>query len=255
MMSLIDIHCHLDFKQFDKDLDKVIERARKAGVSLIVQNGVNPASNRKSLEIAVRYPDIVRLALGIHPTDAIKIEEQDFDRELEFIEKNKDRIIALGEVGIDYHWIKKDDEIKKQTECFQKIIALSEKIKKPMIVHSWDADKDAFEMLRSSDAKKAVMHCFTGKFEIAKQAEDEGYYFTISTNIVKSKQFRKLAKRVSLDRIFTETDAPFMSPFQGKNNEPAFVREAVNKIAEIRGMKTEEIEDQIIDNYEVLFGK
>ncbi|MBD3313211.1 YchF/TatD family DNA exonuclease [Candidatus Woesearchaeota archaeon] len=253
IMGLIDLHCHLDFRQFRDDLDEVIARAKKAGVELILQNGVNPESNRKSLEIAERYKDVVRPALGIHPTDAVRMSDEAIDAELDFIEKNKEMIAALGEVGIDHHWIKEADQRKKQAECFQKIIDLAERIRKPIIVHSWDADQETVEMLQSSNAKKVVMHCFTGKPEIAKQAEDEGHYFTISTNIVKSKQFRKLAKRIPMERLFTETDAPFMSPFQGKRNEPAFVAEAVRKIAEIRKIGEKEVADQISNNYDLLF--
>ncbi len=253
-MSLIDIHCHLDFDQFRKDLDEVIERARKAGVRIIVQNGVNPESNRKSIEIAGRYSDIVKPALGIYPIDALKLPDDKFDAELKFIEKNKDRIVALGEVGIDHHWSKDKEQWRKQEENFNKIIELAEKIRKPLIVHSREAEKEAFEMLQSSDAKKVILHCFNGDFDTIKKAEDAGYYFTIPCIILKSKHFRKMAARISLDRLFTETDAPYMGPFPGKRNEPAYIRETVNKIAELRKIKIGEVEDRIMGNYNALFG-
>lgn len=253
-MSLLDIHCHLDFKQFEKDIDLVIERARKADVNIIVQNGVNPKSNRLSIRIAEDYPDIVKLALGMYPVDALDLSDEQFDDEIRFIEKNKDRIIALGEVGIDFHWVKESEKRKKQIENFQKIIALAEKINKPLIVHSREAEKETFELLQSSNAKKVVMHCFNADFETIKKAEDAGYYFTIPCIIMKSKHFRKMAERVSLERLFTETDAPYMSPFPGKRNEPAFIRESVNKIAELRKIKIDEVEEQLIGNFNALMG-
>ncbi|MCX6707194.1 MAG: TatD family hydrolase [Candidatus Woesearchaeota archaeon] len=256
-MGLLDVHCHLDFPQFDKDLNEVIERARNAGVKFIVQNGVNPKSNRKSIIIAEKYPDIVKLALGLYPVDALDLTDEQFDDELKFIENNKDRIVALGEVGIDHHWAKEEekDSGKKQAENFEKIITLAEKIRKPLIVHSRDAEKEAFELLQSSGAKKVVMHCFNADFDTIKKAEDAGYYFTVPCIIVRSKHFQKMAKKVSLDRLFTETDAPFMSPFQGKRNEPVHVAETIKKIAEILDKKEKDVEDQMIDNYKRFFGK
>jgi TatD DNase family protein len=256
-MGFLDVHCHLDFDQFDKDLDEVMERSRKAGMTFIVQNGVNPKSNRKSLQIAEKYPDIVRLALGMYPVDVLDFTDSQFNDELKFIEKNKDKIIALGEVGIDYHWAKeeKDQKREKQEENFRKIISLSQRINKPLIVHSRNAEKETFEILRSAGAKKVIMHCFNADFETIKKAEEAGYYFTIPCIISRSKHFQKMVKRVSLDRLFTETDAPFMSPFQGKRNEPVFVAETVKKMAEILDKEEKDIEDQMIDNYKRFFGE
>lgn len=256
-MGFLDVHCHLDFPQFDKDLDEVIERAGKAGVKVIVQNGVNPKSNRKSIIIAEKYPDIVKLALGLYPVDALDLTDEQFDDELKFIEKNKGKIVALGEVGIDHHWVKEGEKEKrkKQAENFEKIIALAEKIKKPLIVHSRDAEKETFEMLQSSGAKKVIMHCFNADFETIKKAEDSGYYFTVPCIIARSKHFQKMVRRVALDRLFTETDAPFMGPLPGKRNEPMFVAETIKKIADILNKKEDEIENQIMDNYRMFFGK
>ncbi|MCX8146880.1 MAG: TatD family hydrolase [Candidatus Woesearchaeota archaeon] len=240
--------------RFEKDLPQVIERAREADVKIIVQNGVNPNSNRESIKIADQYPDVVRLALGIYPADALELSDEQFDNELKFIEKNRNKIIALGEVGIDYHWVKENEKRKKQFENFEKIIGLSEKMHKPLIVHSRNAEKETFDFLQSFNAKKVIMHCFNADFQTIKEAEDVGYYFTIPTSVVFSKHFRKMATRVSLERIFTETDAPFMSPFPDKKrNEPAFVVEAVKKIAELRKMKIEDVKSQIYENFKVFF--
>ena len=252
-MGLVDVHCHLDFSQFDMDLDEVIERAGNAGVSCIVQNGVNPESNRKSISIAERYPEIVKPAMGMYPTDGIGLSEDEFSRELDFIEKNRELIIALGEVGIDHHWTKDDEGKRKQEQNFHRIISLAEKIRKPLIVHSRDAERETFEMLQSSNAKRVIMHCFNGDLTTIKEAEDEGYYFTIPTIVLRNKHFRKMAKRISSERILTETDGPYLSPFPGKRNEPAFIRKAVDKIAELRGEKPAETENQIMDNFRRIF--
>ncbi len=254
MMGLVDVHCHLDFRQYGKDLDKVIERARKAGVKRIVQNGVNPSSNRRSMSIAEKFPDIVRPALGIYPVDGLELSDEEFERELEFIKRQAGSIVGVGEVGIDYHWTKDETGRRKQEENFLRIIRLSESMNKPLIVHSREAERETFDLLKSSSAKRVVMHCFNANFTTIKEAEDMGYYFTIPVIVLRNKHFRKMAKRLAADRILTETDGPYLSPFQGKRNEPAFVRQAVDKIAELRGEDAAEIESRIMGNYEEVFG-
>ncbi|HLC65286.1 MAG TPA: TatD family hydrolase [Candidatus Nanoarchaeia archaeon] len=247
MAFLIDVHCHLDLCE---DIDSAVERAKEAGVCAIIANGTNPESNLRVLELAKKY-DIVKAALGIYPLEGLELSENAFDDLLKFIEKHKDQIIALGEVGVDYHTIK--DKNEEQKENFLKIIRLSEKIKKPMIVHSRKAESDVLDILESSNVKKAVMHCFNGNMKLVKRAEDLGYYFSIPTNIVSLKHFQEVVERVQMERILTETDAPWLSPFKGGKNEPAFVAESIKKIAETKKMTHEEIANVVYMNYQRVF--
>ena len=259
MGLLIDIHCHLDHPKFN-DLDKVIENAKKAGVKVILTNGINPETNRKTLEIAKKY-DIVKAALGIYPINQLKkeIEEGnyplkpnifDIDEEIKFIEKNRDNIIAIGEVGLDGLDI---ENIKEQKIVFEKLIKLAEKIKKPIIVHSRRAEKEVIDLLESSRCKKVLLHCFSGKKWLVKRASELGYYFSIPTNIVRAHNFQLMAKEVNINQLFCETDAPYLSPFKDKRNEPAFIIESYKKIAEIKGMELEEVMNNIWMNYQRVF--
>ena len=249
-MLLVDVHAHLDHCKFKQDLDMVIERARKNNVKSIINNGINPEKNKITLELAKKY-DIVKAALGLYPTDAIKMKEEEIDKELEFIKKNKNKIVAIGEIGLDYHWDLKQHD--KQKEIFEKIINLAEKIKKPLIIHSRKAEEDTINLLESSNVKKTVLHCFNGNFSLVKKADDLGYYFSIPTNVTRSEQFQKIVNLININKILTETDSPYLSPFPGQRNEPCNIVYSIKKIAEIKNMNVEEVANNIFMNYKNLF--
>jgi len=246
-MILVDVHAHLDHKLFNGNVDKIIENSRKNGVKAIITNGVNPGTNRIALELAEKY-DIVKAALGVYPIDSLNV---DIDKEIKFIEKNKDKLVAIGEVGLDYYWDK--DHIDKQKQVFEKFIQLAERIKKPIIVHSRKAEADAVDILKTSRLKKVVMHCFSGNFKLVKEIDDNGWYFSIPANIVKSRQFQMITEKTNISRLLTETDAPFLSPFPNRINEPSFVIETIKKIAEIKQMDEEEVANNIFMNYQNVF--
>jgi len=252
---LIDIHCHLDFEGIIERLDEVIANAKKAGLKAIVTSGVNPATNRKILEIADKYPDIVKPSFGLYPMDALTRETEeknqfDVDKELEFLQKNKDRFISLGEVGLDY---KNGKDKTMQKAVFEKILQTAKKLNKTVIIHSRKAELDALDILESSGIKKVIMHCFSGRKHLVQRAYDLGYYFSIPTNVVRLQQFRDMVKEIDINHLFCETDAPFLSPFKDKRNEPAFVVESYKKIAEIKKLELEEVEKNIWVNFQRLF--
>ena len=248
-MILVDAHTHLDDKQFENDLFDVIERAKKVGVKEIVTNGINPSSNRKVLEIAKRF-DVVKATLGIHPEDINKTNDQEVYAEIEFIKKNKNEIIGIGEVGLDFYW-KPFDE-KKQKELFQRFIELSEKLKLPIMVHSRKAEVQVIEMLESSKAKPLI-HCFGGNMKLTKQVADNGWFISIPCNVVRDDHFQRVVKEINLSNLLTETDAPLLPPRKEERNEPSFVLEAVKKIAEIKGLDIEETANNVYMNYKKLF--
>ena len=263
-MLLVDDHCHLMHKAYT-DLDKVIDNAKKAGVKAIICSGVNPPTNREALEIAKKYP-MVRASLGIYPVDALGVQPDvegglkvhtgpiDLDEEFEFIKKNKDKIAAVGEVGLDYHWIKDAELQKKERENFARIIEFVEKLGKPIIVHTRKAEQDCIDMLTSSKIKNVVLHCFEGKKNIIKKAADAGYIFSIPTNIVKSQHFQVLVEMVSINQLTTETDGPYLSPDGSFPNEPANVKVVVEKIAEIKKFEAEEVANNIWLNFQRIYG-
>lgn len=264
-MKLVDVHAHLDHALFRKDLDKVIERAKKNGVVAIVTSGVNHPSNLAAQKIAKKY-DIVKWSFGMYPIDLlglgpdeVGIERQttpiDLDSEFEFIKKHKNEIVSIGEVGLDYHW---DNKMHGQQKAnFQKIIDFAEKIKKPMIIHSRKAEADVFEMLESSKLKrnKIILHCFEARKHILKQAIDKGYKFTIPCTVVKLQHFQNMVQWANISQLLTETDCPWLSPFPDKRrNEPSFAAGSVRKIAELKQMDAEETANNILKNYFDVFG-
>ncbi|MFO8015987.1 MAG: TatD family hydrolase [Candidatus Woesearchaeota archaeon] len=252
-ITLADVHAHLDLRQFENDLPDVIRRAEDAGVKAIIQNSLNPESIKASMNLASEH-EIVKLALGVYPVDAIKLSRDELNEQFELIEAKQNSIMAIGEVGLDYHWVRDDDSRKRQKEIFQEFIRLAEKTKKPLIVHSREAENDAVDMLLSSDAK-AVLHCFNGPLNLAKKAEDSGHRFSIPASIVFIRHFQELVMQTGMDSILAETDCPYMSPFRGKRNEPAFVAEAYRKIAELKNKGLQETADAIWSNYKMVFGE
>lgn len=261
-MLLVDVHCHLDNKKFGSDLPNVIKRAKEAGISSIITSGVNTATNRLALELQKKY-DIVKASLGMYPIDALSKEldqSSDFvrdisptnvDEEIEFMKKNKDDFVAIGEAGLDYFWVK--NKQKEMKEVFQKVIELTEKIKKPIIVHTRKAELDCLDMLESSKIKNIILHCFQGRKHLIKRAADNGWNFSIPPIITRLQHFQLLVEKVNINQLLTETDAPYLSPYPEKINEPSYVIETIKKIAEIKNMDQEEAANNIYKNYQSIF--
>lgn len=262
-MNLIDIHAHLDHARFKEDLDKVIERAEKAGVKLIITSGVNSRTNKIALELAEKYK-IVKPSFGIYPLDALAseiengeasgfsrdIEEFDLDKELEFIEKNKDRCLAIGECGMDFKFVKKQEE---QEATFKKIINLAKKINKPIVVHSRKAELEAINLLEKSKIKKVVMHCFNGKRSLIERAKNLGFFFSIPPIINRLEHFQMLVSLVPIGQLLTETDCPYLSPVPGERNEPMNVKFTIKEIAKIKNLSEQETSEIIFNNAQKLF--
>jgi TatD DNase family protein len=260
MTNFIDLHCHPDHYLFQNDLRKVIHNAKFAGVKHILASGISPASNRFVLLLAKKYPGTVKASIGLYPIDAMtrEIEEEhgkglkefSVDEELKFIEKNKGPISAIGEIGLDY---KNGSQIDEQKHLFSRLLELAAKIKKPVIIHSRKAEKDAIDMLEEHKQKNVILHCFSGDKKLVKKAAALGYYFTIPTHVVRSQQFQDIIRDVPLNQLFCETDSPYLSPFPNRRNEPAFVVESYRKIAEIKGMNIDEVGNNIYMNWQRVF--
>ncbi len=267
-MNLIDVHCHINHECFRNEIDNVLKRAEKAGLKAIFLSGVNPENNREVLALSKKYP-ILKASLGIYPIDALGMEPDEtglplhkglinLEEEFKFIEENLSDVIAIGEVGMDFHWADKEKTFEQQAENFCKIIRFAKKVKKPLIIHSRKAEKECIDILEEEVKNQEIpvnMHCFSGKKSLIKRAADLGYYFSIPPNIVKAQNFQILVEMVPLTQLFTETDSPWLSPYADKKNEPAFVIESIKKIAEVKKISVEEAANQIWENYVRVFGK
>jgi len=245
----IDLHGHLDKC---KDLDSVVENAKKAGVVVAVCAGISPESNRKALELAKKY-DLVKASIGLYPIDAMRNEirkeyEPDIVAEMEFIREHSDEIIAIGEIGLDF---KTGNDKEEQEKLFRKQLELARELGKPVIIHSRKAERHVMEVLKDYELD-VVLHCFSGKKKLVMDGIKRGYFFTVPTNVVRSEQFQFIAKEVPLRQLFCETDTPFLSPFKDTSNEPAFVVESYKKMAELREMDVKEVGNIIYSNFQRL---
>ncbi|MCA1032849.1 TatD family hydrolase [Bacillus timonensis] len=251
---LIDTHAHLNAIQYDEDLIEVITRAKDEGVSHIVVVGFDRQTIIRAIELAETY-DFIYATVGWHPVDAIDMTDED----LSWIEElcSHPKVVALGEMGLDYYWDKSPKEIQK--EVFRKQIALAKKVKLPIVIHNREATNDIIEILREEQASEVggIMHCFTGSLEVAEQCMDMNFYISFGGPVTfkNAKKPKEVAKEIPLDKLLIETDCPYLTPhpYRGKRNEPSYVKFIAEQIAELKGISYEEICQKTSDNAKRLF--
>ncbi|MEK6894473.1 MAG: TatD family hydrolase [Nanoarchaeota archaeon] len=249
----IDVHCHLD-KLIEEGITaaQAIKNAKSKGVEQMIVNGTDHAQNQIILSLAEKHKQVLP-ALGIYPTDALKLSEREIDEEIEFIKKNKDKIVAIGEVGIDLKEEELHKTLDKQKNNLRKFVNLAIKLNKPVIIHSRKAELHTIELLEELNAKKVVMHCFSGKMSLVDRIAKNGWFLSIPANSHYSQQFQDVIKRVPIQNLLCETDTPYLHPLKEWPNEPANVIYSYKKIAEIKGIKLEEAEKEIENNFNKLF--
>jgi len=243
----IDVHCHIDRYE---NIDEIVENAVKNDVKIMVAQGVTPEINRKVLELEKKY-DNVRAALGLYPIDALKLSEKEIDDEIEFIRKNKEKVSAIGEVGIDFKEDLENHDSQKKT--FEKLVKLSIELNVPIIVHSRKAEIECIDILEKNNAKKVIMHCFSGKFSLVKRIIENKWSLSIPTSVKNSEHFQKIIAEHPLEQLLCETDSPYLHPDKKWPNEPANVIASYQKIAEIKKLSIEKVKKQIFENYNRLF--
>ena len=248
---LVDTHCHI-FKEYYDDIDEVVMRARNAGIRMIIVNGIDRKSNEEVLNLVSRY-DIVYGALGIQPEVCESVTDEDF----KFIEEhiNDDKIVAVGEIGLDYHY---DINKEKQKEVFKRQLEMAKKYNKPVIVHSRECIWETYNILKMSNVV-GIMHCYSGSLEMARLFCKIGFYLGIG-GVVTFKNATKLVeviKDIPLEYIVLETDSPYLSPepYRGKRNEPINVGVILQKICDIKGLDYNQASDVTTKNVLRLFDK
>ncbi|MHA1729897.1 MAG: TatD family hydrolase [Promethearchaeota archaeon] len=241
-MRLIDVHSHLEWQNFHGKLDNVIINAKNAKLIAIITSSISLDMAPVALKIAERFRNYVFPTLGFAPSETKK-RPKTFNNFLQFVKNNSEKIIAVGEVGLDYYWIKDREERKFSEECFIKSIQLSEKINKPLVIHCRDAEKKTIELLEEHCSHDNVhMHCFSGTAIHIKRCIKNGWIFSVPTSVVNRKSHKNLAKEVPIERMMLETDAPFLSPIKSeKLNEPKNIAISAKYIAELKGIKVEEL--------------
>jgi TatD DNase family protein len=251
---VIDTHAHLSHRQFDKDREEVLARAFGAGIELIVEVGFDLASSRAAVSLSRSRRSVVA-SVGIHPHDSEKATPEGL-KEIEALSKDAS-VVAIGETGLDF--FRNFSPHDAQERLFRQHIGISQRTKKPLIVHSRASVHRALEILFEEKARggiRGVMHCFSGDEGSLEKALDLGLYFGVGGSLTYSgEKAHALVRRIPLDRIVVETDSPYLSPvpFRGKRNEPAYVRFVLEKLAEVLKMPVSEIERQTSENAKALF--
>ncbi len=238
---LIDSHAHIDDDRFDADREAVLSRARAAGVDLIVNIGADMASSARSVALAEQYPQVYA-TVGMHPHDAKDMREQDYQQLVRWAAQPK--VVAIGEIGLDYHYDLSPRPV--QQEVFLRQLDIARQTGKPFVVHEREAHADTFEIIRSAaKGLEGVFHCFSGSVETARQYLKLGFYVSIAGPVTfpKSAKTKEVARYVPLDRLLVETDSPYLTPqaFRGRRNEPAYVRLVAEEIAALRELPLEEL--------------
>jgi TatD DNase family protein len=252
---LIDSHCHLDSDQFDQDREAVIDRAQAAGVSHMVAIGTGngPPDLEAGIRLADRYP-FFYATVGIHPHDASKSTDEILQNLAHLT--NHPKVIAVGEIGLDYHYDFSPREV--QHHIFREQLKIAEAAKKPVVIHTREAWDDTIQVVRDhwNTSQGGIMHCFSGNPEQAKQALDLGFYLSFGGIVTfpKALEIQESARQVPLEKILVETDAPYLAPVpkRGKRNEPAYMIETVRKLAQLRGVTEQAIADSTTTNFQRL---
>lgn len=251
---LFDTHVHLNAEQYEDDLQEVINRALEKGVQNMVVVGFDEPTIKKAIQIAETY-DFIYASVGWHPVDAIDMT----DEHLAWIEElaQHPKVVALGEMGLDYHWDKSPKEVQK--DVFRRQIRLARKVNLPIIIHNRDATEDVVTILKEEHVEEVggIMHCFTGSIEVAKQCMDMNMYISFGGPVTfkNAKKPKEVAAELPLDKLLIETDCPYLTPhpFRGKRNEPGYVSYVAEQIAELKGITYEELADITTANAKKLF--
>jgi len=249
-MRLTDTHAHLADAAFQDDLPAVLERASAAGVGTVVAVGECLADARRNLELSDRLGPIVRAAAGLFPTRLERSEAADLER---WTRRHNDRLVAIGEVGLD-HWKVQDPSDRKiQRELFIRFIDLAGELDLPLNVHSRSAGEATIELLLERGASRVQMHAFDGRAARAQAGVEAGFFFSVPPSVVRSPQKQKLVRRLPLSCLLLETDSPVLGPLPDERNEPANVALSLTAIAELKAISGDEVRAAVIANTQSLY--
>lgn len=251
---LIDSHAHLDDERFDKDRDALIKSLKEDGIDLVINSGSDVASSIKSVSLSEQYENIYA-AVGVHPHSAKEMEESTIEVLKSFT--GREKVVAIGEIGLDYYYDNSPRDIQRQK--FIEQLNLAKEVDLPVIIHSRDAAQETFDILKEAQDGnlEGVIHCYSGSVDMALEYIKLGFYISLGGPVTfkNARVSKEVAKAVPIDKLLIETDSPYLTPEpnRGKRNEPAYVRYVAGTIAEIRGIPFEEIAIRTSENAKRLF--
>lgn len=251
---LIDSHAHIYYRDYAADFDDMLKRAEDAGVSAILVVGTDIESSRESVELAEKYPQLYA-AVGVHPHDAARVTEACYDI-IRVLAVDSHKVVAIGEIGLDFFRDRSPRDV--QELVFRRFLHIAADLNKPVIIHDRDAHDRVMTILREETVRKGVLHCFSGDAAMASEASTLGFHISIPGTITYpgNQNLRDVVKAVSIDRMLVETDCPYLTPVphRGMRNEPAYVRLAAEKLAEVKGLTLEDVARITTKNAGDLFG-
>lgn len=253
---LFDSHAHLNDERFDEDREEMIQHLRDSGIDFVVNPGADMESSRTGMELADKH-DFIYCSVGVHPHDVEGMTEDDIITLKKWATENK-KVVAIGEIGLDYYYDLSPREDQKK--WFIRQIELANELGLPFIVHDRDAHGDTFEIIKKYKAKDTgcVLHCYSGSLELAKEYIKMGCYISIPGTVTfkNNKKTVEVAKEIPLEWMLIETDSPYMAPtpFRGKRNDPSLVKYVAEKIATERGISYEEVCQVTKENAKKFFG-
>ena len=252
---IFDTHAHYDDEQFDIDREELLGKMQEAGIETIVDVGASIATTKKALELAHRY-DFIYAAVGVHPSEVAELDDDSIEL-LRGLSRDE-KCVAIGEIGLDYHWPEPEPELQKL--WFKRQLNLARQENLPVIIHSRDAAADTLEILRDERAEEigGVVHCFSYSKEVARECLKMGFYIGIG-GVLTFKNARKLVEVMEdtpMDRILLETDCPYLAPepFRGKRNSSLYLPYVVQKMAEIKGISADEVISITRENARTMYG-
>ena len=253
---LFDSHAHLNDERFDEDREELISSLQEKGVDLVVNPGACIKTSIESVELANKY-DFIYAAVGVHPHDVGELDDSAIDTLRQLATENK-KVVAIGEIGLDYYYDNSPREVQK--EWFIKQIELANELKLPIIIHDRDAHGDTFEIIKKHKSPEigCVLHCYSGNVELAREYVKMGCYISLSGTVTfkNNKKTKEVAREIPLDRLFIETDSPYMAPtpHRGKRNDPSLVQFVADTIAIEKGVSYETVCEATKENAKRFFG-
>ncbi len=265
-MGLFDVHAHLTHPKLLPQLESLLASAEAAGLTSIISNGLNPQDNEAVRELSRKHP-LVKPAFGLYPVDAVLREMRaagvDYPRESDYepsaeeaiawVREHADEAFAIGEIGLDGYWVP-EAFWEAQEQAFRALVDIAMQADKPIIIHTRKRERRTLEILREMGAQRVDWHCFGGKLKLAREIADAGHYLSIPANARRSESFTRMLETLPRDRILLETDCPYLGPDRERDNEPANVRHTLDYAAELWGVPANEVEAQLSQNFEALFG-
>lgn len=251
---MIDTHCHIDFEEYDKDRSEVIARA-KDKLDAVIVSGIGYESNQGVLNLCSKYEGFIYPSFGYHPVSSQNCSDEELKQAHTHLIDNINNIVAIGEVGMDYFYVKDKALREKQKEIFLSFIEIANDYKVPLLMHVRDCEKKALNIvLDYEDIPYVIFHCYSGSLKTARRImEKDNYFMSFSTMLCYSKAHQELIKNISLDHILTETDSPYLAMTKEERNEPANVTKAVSKIAEIQNTEINVVDSVTTNNAKKVF--